>query len=369
MACRVQNRTHNGVIFPSMTPCGCCEMCLTNLKEGDDCSVGQPGAPLPNSICGSGLYCRVKAGNQHPTCEPMLETSECFRMRRKFDEDLSRGQIGHLQSSPSCDGDGDYSPLICLPGQNCFCVDERGERIFGDARHRSGIHHVMQCGCSRLNDKLSDFFEQRFPFFTARCKTDGSFDPLQCFGDLCVCVDERSGSPTTDTKNLTGGLSELPCYDEKIHHDEFNYARPCESIKQGLINTAWAARQAGVSDAEVHVDICEPDGYYIAVQSNDLSTFCADKDGERIEEFSVARGSIEAANMNCKCARARSLLAGGGYHELPDCCPNGNYRPLTCRRGFCYCVDGDGKQVSVEVIDIHRNKLSCFKDECNEKLK
>lgn len=214
-----------------------------------------PGSPLPNSICGDGLYCAVKSGNLHPTCEPMFETSECHQMIRKFDADLNVGLIGHMQQVPSCDGDGAFVPLICNSGQNCFCVNERGDRIFGDGLHRKNIYRMMHCGCSRLNDKLKDLVEQRFPFFTTRCKSDGSFDPLQCFGDLCVCVDERSGSPTSDTKNLTVGLSELPCYDEKIHHDEFNYARPCEHIKQGLINTIFEAQRSGISDVELQLEM------------------------------------------------------------------------------------------------------------------
>lgn len=295
----------------------------------------------------------------------MLETSECFEMKRKFEDDSRKGLIGHLQQLPTCDGDGDFAPIICVPGQNCFCVNASGERIFGDAVHQRNIHQMMHCGCSRLNDKVKDLVEQRFPFFTTRCKSNGSFDPLQCFGDLCVCVDERSGSPTSDTKNLTSGLSELPCYDEKIHHDKFNYARPCENLKQGLINTIFEAKRSGVIDAEVHVDICDPDGSFSPVQANDLSMFCADENGERIEEFSIAKNSSDVQTMNCKCARARKLLTDNNYLEIPECCPNGNYRSLACRRGFCYCVDIDGKQVSVEVIDIHRNKLPCSKNECN----
>jgi hypothetical protein len=346
-------------------------MCLTNLSEGDYCSKGSPGAPLPNSICGDGLYCTIKRGNQHPTCEPMFETSECFQSKRKFDDDLKVGLIGHLQSSSRCDGDGNFNPIVCVPGQTCFCVNERGERIFGEAPHHQNIEFVMRCGCSKLNDKLRNLVEQRFPFFTTRCKSDGSFDALQCFGDLCVCIDERTGSPTSDAKNLTmtrEGLRDLPCYSEKIHLDEFNYARPCENLKRGLINAILEARRERVSDAEVHIDICDADGTFKSIQQNDLSKFCADQSGEQIEDFAVSKDSIDAANMNCKCARARKLLMDNNYQDIPQCCANGNYKKLACRRGFCYCIDGDGKQVSTEVIDIQKNKLSCYSesgDECN----
>jgi hypothetical protein len=325
---------------------------------------------MPDSICGDELYCTIKQGNQHPTCERMLKSSECFQRKQKFNNDLKVGSIGHLQPSPKCDGDGNFGPIICIPGQNCFCVNERGERIFGDGLHRRNVEMVMQCGCSRLNDKLRNLVEQRFPFFTTRCKANGSFDPLQCFGDLCICIDPHTGSPTSDAKNLTmtagGGLRDLPCYDQKIHLDDFNYARPCEKLKADLINTITEARREGFSDAEVHIDLCDLDGSFKSIQESDTSKFCVDKNGERIDNFVVTKGSALAMRMNCKCARARKLLIENDYQDLPQCCANGNYKKLACRRGFCYCVDEDGKQVSVEVIDIHKHKLPCFTDdECN----
>ena len=215
----------------------------------------------------------------------------------------------------------------------------------------------MHCGCSKMNDKLKDLVEQRFPFFTIRCKHDGSFDSLQCFGDLCICVDERTGSPTSHAKNLTESPAELrniPCYDHKIYPHEFNYTRPCEYLKRSLINKILNSLSEGVIDAKIHVDICDPDGSFKSIQHN--------------ESFSVPIDTIDASQMNCKCARARKLLMDNNMRDIPECCKNGNYKKLACRRGVCYCIDSDGKQVSVEVIDIHKNKLLCYSlsgNECN----
>lgn len=30
--CVAQNATHSGIIFPSATPCSCCEVCLEHLS-------------------------------------------------------------------------------------------------------------------------------------------------------------------------------------------------------------------------------------------------------------------------------------------------------------------------------------------------
>lgn len=33
-----------------------------------------------------------------------------------------------------------------------------------------------------------------YPQMTARCLDDGSYDPLQCIGDKCLCVNRFNGS-------------------------------------------------------------------------------------------------------------------------------------------------------------------------------
>lgn len=67
-ACQAQNSTFNGRIFSSPTPCSCCNICLENLKYGDDCTVGAPGFPIPTSICGPGLECRDDPESEHTKC-------------------------------------------------------------------------------------------------------------------------------------------------------------------------------------------------------------------------------------------------------------------------------------------------------------
>lgn len=72
-ACRVQNSTLNGRIFPSTTACSCCQTCLTNLHLGEYCSLGQPGSMVPTDACGPGLFCVLLDGADHSTCEPSTD--------------------------------------------------------------------------------------------------------------------------------------------------------------------------------------------------------------------------------------------------------------------------------------------------------
>lgn len=90
IGCVVQNGTHSGTVFPSATPCSCCETCLEHLRttnrlkyelvlidvicldKGDYCSIGKPGSPVPNSYCGPGLKCLLGVGEEHPRCYPRI---------------------------------------------------------------------------------------------------------------------------------------------------------------------------------------------------------------------------------------------------------------------------------------------------------
>lgn len=46
----------------------------------------------------------------------MINT-ECFQKQIEFDEKRNNGEIGHLMQRPSCDMDGNYVPVRCIPGQ------------------------------------------------------------------------------------------------------------------------------------------------------------------------------------------------------------------------------------------------------------
>ncbi|XP_058831484.1 uncharacterized protein LOC131690044 [Topomyia yanbarensis] len=363
LACKVQNSTHNGIILPSMTPCSCCETCIENLKLGEDCSVGGLGSPVPTGICGPGLYCMVVKGDEHPTCQPMHESSTCYKAQKQFDQKREDGTIGHLMQRPSCDADGNFQPVVCIPGQTCYCIDEDGNRIFGEAVHTASIQISMRCECSRLAAKAQRLLNSRYPIFTSRCDSKGSFDQLQCVDDICTCVDMHSGQPSTDRKNITRGLAGLPCFSKRLH-DNTTYMRECELVKLSQLHDIREYETAGFNVLEFNSDVCQPDGWYNRIQMNDTHKYCANKDGSVIEPFIVERSSLSASQMNCKCARARKLLMENNSLEVPECCPNGNYKSLACRRGQCYCVDEDGNQTGVEKPAKQKKELDCFNDIC-----
>lgn len=46
----------------------------------------------------------------------------------------------------------------------------------------------------------------------------------------------------------------------------------------------------------------------------------------------------------------------------PDCCRNGNYAAIQCRRGMCRCVDTNGNQIVQEVHYSLQESLLCYSE-------
>lgn len=51
----------------------------------------------------------------------------------------------------------------------------------------------------------------RYPQLTARCLDNGSFDPIQCFGNKCVCVNSQYGGTVNDQMYDIDKLNQMPC--------------------------------------------------------------------------------------------------------------------------------------------------------------
>lgn len=94
--------------------------------------------------------------------------------------------------------------VILFLYSSCYCVDQQGERIFGEALYTPGMGILMRCECSRMEMSLRNLLkvDSKSNYFV-RCDEMGSYDRLQCVGDKCVCVDHHTGSPTSPMYNQT----------------------------------------------------------------------------------------------------------------------------------------------------------------------
>lgn len=46
-----------------------------------------------------------------------MDNTPCYIAKIEFDVARENGEMGHLMQRPSCNGDGDYNPITCIPGQ------------------------------------------------------------------------------------------------------------------------------------------------------------------------------------------------------------------------------------------------------------
>lgn len=46
-----------------------------------------------------------------------VTNTACYIAQKAFDDARDVGEMGHLMQRPSCNGDGDYNPITCIPGQ------------------------------------------------------------------------------------------------------------------------------------------------------------------------------------------------------------------------------------------------------------
>ena len=71
---------------------------------------------------------------------------------------------------------------------------------------------------------------------------------------------------------------------------------------------------------------------HIRRSDNYNSLYCANKEGEQIDNFSGNRTQLSGRKMNCECALTREYLSLGSVK--PTCCPNGNFQAHQCISGF-----------------------------------
>uniref|UniRef100_A0A6M2DWG9 Putative thyroglobulin type i repeat protein n=1 Tax=Xenopsylla cheopis TaxID=163159 RepID=A0A6M2DWG9_XENCH len=347
--CLAQNQTHNGALFPSPTPCNCCQTCLKHLKEKDECSLGRPGVPTPESICGPGLIC-VDTPGSHPICEK--DTSrKCYKEQKDYDDKKNNGTVGKYEERPKCDERGNYKPVKCIQGQTCYCVSEDGERIFGEDIYSQSADLLMNCRCSRAAHIASQLNSGWMPYQPMRCSSTGSFEQLQCLDDFCMCVYPVSGDPVSNPVNMTtDGLSKLDCYNEK-EHPNTTYLRNCEKELLDQLKDIAQRQKDGFIVLEYELQQCQPDGWYAPVKTEKDKKICVNKFGGQIETYEAQLNSPEALNMNCKCARTKWLLNS----TLPQCANNGNFKPKQCIDKECWCVDEDGNQIEKETTNPNCN--------------
>ncbi|EDS29715.1 conserved hypothetical protein [Culex quinquefasciatus] len=305
---------------PSASLDGCCPGCVQGL------GLHEPGCGAL-SPCLPGLTCRSGS------C--VLDSSSCLSAEHVPPE---------VSWTPTCDSSGRFQPVQCrgdLLHGRCFCYSSTGRRIFGSEWR--GRATDMTCACSRLRSDLEASGRQDV---TLHCSSNGNFEPLQCDGGVCWCVEPKTGQPLPQVPAVLPSMwTKLPCYNSTQHGDR--YLRQCESAAtaQKLVQQKFTVH--GHTEVALADVVCDYDGSYGPYEVQEGIAYCTWRDGQRIAQFQMS--TLKLKQMTCNCARDQKIFAGAGLELKLLCDGNGNYAKLQDNNGELFCVDRDGFVVASAV--------------------
>ncbi|XP_071523097.1 uncharacterized protein [Panulirus ornatus] len=150
---------------------------------------------------------------------------------------------------------------------------------------------------------------------------DNVVDSLWCDYHLLCSEMFQSCEMNTQVKDC---LTIQRLYDQAVESDDFLYYR---------------------DDYRWRPD-CSPDGNYREKQckgpQGEMRCVCVDPNGERLYGAAYPYQKELYESMNCKCSRrVWERLHDGESSVTLHCTENGNYEPLQCEDGWCYCMDPD----------------------------
>ncbi|CAG0895243.1 unnamed protein product [Darwinula stevensoni] len=334
------------IIKNGSIPCGCCDLCIEYLEEGERCET-EP-SNFPKEMCGPRLECRgYSSSNDDPTCGKM--NTPCVQRQVVYEEGSQNTTF-----RPECDDYGSYAAKQCLLGSLCYCVDKDGIRIPGEAAEAEQMNK-MNCECSRAVDYIKKTYPgaKNLP----RCLANGNYDTLQCYDDVCYCIREDL-TPSDTIFASPDFIDQLPCYNKSVHPPSAKH----ECIRE--VEEAMLLLEEMQDEADVIVGYvfpsCGPDGKYNPVQRRGSWGICVTPEGHQIGSYEALEGSLGFEQMNCYCARAEYWANTVGGWLRPRCCPNGNFYPWQCTGPTCTCMNAQGETWgTVEEVDLIMN-LACY---------
>ncbi|XP_071319886.1 nidogen-2 isoform X2 [Trachinotus anak] len=319
---------------------------------------------------------RTTAGTTPTDCskpdEPERPKTHCEHHRDSVQTTSPEGYPIVGAYVPQCDDNGQYRPQQCHGSTgHCWCVDSRGQERAGtrtppgtaprdcdrpDEQFRPKTH------CEQHRDSVQTTSPEGYPIpgvFVPQCDANGEYTPQQCHGSSghCWCVDSR-GQEIAGTRTPPG-TAPKDC--DKPDEPE----RPkthCEHRRDSVQTTS----PEGYPIVGAYVPQCDENGQYLPRQCHGSSghCWCVDSWGQEREGTRTPPGK---PSVDCDkpvsvtptqrpesvCERWRLSLNEqyGGKPDpqqyLPQCEPDGQFRPVQCygETTYCWCVDQDGREV------------------------
>ncbi|XP_054717276.1 SPARC-related modular calcium-binding protein 1-like [Uloborus diversus] len=280
----------NGRILKNATTCGCCDLCVQQLAEGEKCKNRVIGV-IPDEECGTGLIC----DQNEKICVP----TKCLLQEREYESvAAASGANVFMTPKPECDHFGFYKPVACIPGALCFCVNKYGERIFGMDSAKN--EKDMNCECSR---DFNEFPRQVRSGDFLRCLPNGNYAPLQCTEKWCYCTD----GPFDDKVPFDTDIKDLFCCSGQWKNNNMLQSK-CQKERAFISQQKENYEAKGITTIGVDLPECDLDGSYAPLQCKKGSCYCVNQNGVIYNEDLETLTDVESMRKSCSCLREKELI-------------------------------------------------------------
>ncbi|XP_053210039.1 uncharacterized protein LOC128393839 isoform X2 [Panonychus citri] len=322
------------LLLTNSTTCGCCNLCV-KIGDLDENCVKTSYQNIPAIICGEQLVC----SDNQPLAKCVQGKSDCLTKRIKALEINTNGN--NLNYITNCDYFGDYFNFQCF-NSRCFCVDGNGNKIFGDflETQKSSVN----CACSRdlnsISSMLNNQGQLKIPSGSPQCQSNGNYLSLQLTNTHGYCIDSTSnhGRAIKGVPVTINNIKKLPCYNQKT--SDF----PCWSELTRKTNQLTNLKKTFDYVVGYELPDCDLDGTFKAKQCDKTSCFCVNKKGEKFgSQVTISRDSPDIEKIKY-CIRDKDMLRKVNDKNWTNynCDHLGNYNPIQCLDGQCFCVDFNG---------------------------
>lgn len=292
----------------------------------------QNGYEITDTRTTGSIKCPAIGGDPTPCQKEYAEKSRNWLLKGRY--------------LPRCKTDGSYSKKQCHKSY-CFCVNKDGVEIYGSRKNVSDGD--LMCGpdpaFTKCERQRADNSANAAPgAFIPRCKANGNFEPAQCLGSVCYCVNINGISIPGTKVNIGQGRPKCEDPDDTL--------KKCERHAQ-----------KSLIDGGKFVPRCKRDGTYEDVQCDGSSgeCWCVDKQGKEIPQ-TRSKDQVKCPQQKdplTSCQKQyqdswRNPVAG---RSVPLCNPDGTYSKVQCYLSTCYCVDANGNQIKGTSVNSLRDGL------------
>ncbi|XP_053210041.1 uncharacterized protein LOC128393839 isoform X3 [Panonychus citri] len=199
--------------------------------------------------------------------------------------------------------------------------------------------------CSRdlnsISSMLNNQGQLKIPSGSPQCQSNGNYLSLQLTNTHGYCIDSTSnhGRAIKGVPVTINNIKKLPCYNQKT--SDF----PCWSELTRKTNQLTNLKKTFDYVVGYELPDCDLDGTFKAKQCDKTSCFCVNKKGEKFgSQVTISRDSPDIEKIKCNCIRDKDMLRKVNDKNWTNynCDHLGNYNPIQCLDGQCFCVDFNG---------------------------